>query len=92
MVREGLPLLASRTTVEPRCSCPSRRIGALTLGYLRDFDLSEIWNLGVGADVTAYRFPSGLADVYGDAPISTHVFLRLRWGRPHETGPAGHQH
>jgi len=68
-------------------------IGALTLGYLRSLNLTEALNLGVegvnvgaGADLTAYSFPSGLERVYGDFPVSFHLFLRLRWGKPHGAG------
>ncbi len=70
-------------------------IGALTLGYLRSFNLTEALNLGVegvnvgaGADLTAYSFPSELERVYGDFPVSLHLFLRLRWGKQHGAGHA----
>ena len=59
------------------------RIGALTLGYLHDFVLARALRVGAGADVTAYSFPSGLERVYGRSPVSYHVFLRIRWGKPH---------
>jgi hypothetical protein len=61
------------------------RIGALTLGYLHDFVLARALRAGAGADLTAYRFPSALEPVYSNSPISAHVFLRVRWGQPHET-------
>lgn len=64
-------------------------VRALTLGYVRSLKewlgvraLGDV-NVGLGADVTAYDVPSGLAAVYGDAPMSVHGFLRARWGRPH---------
>ena len=59
------------------------RIGALTLGYLHDFVLARALRVGAGADLTAYSFPSGLERVYGSSPVSYHVFLRIRWGKPH---------
>lgn len=62
------------------------RIKAATLGYLRNFELFEGLNTGVGADITAYRFSQFLNAVYGSSPLSTHVFVRLRWGRPHGAG------
>jgi hypothetical protein len=65
-------------------------IGALTAGYLRDFELAKDLKLGVGADLTIYAFPSELEPAYGDFPVSAHVFLRLRWGRPHGGAHAGH--
>jgi hypothetical protein len=33
-------------------------------------------------DFTAYEYPSDLDSVYGSRPLSTHVFVRLRWGNP----------
>ena len=40
-------------------------------------------NLGLGADLTVYGVPRALREAYGAHPVSTHVFARLRWGRPH---------
>ena len=59
------------------------RIKALTLGYFRDFDLVKGLKTGIGADVTGYIYPDFLDFIYGGHPLSTHVFARLRWGRPH---------
>jgi hypothetical protein len=76
--------------VTPAIALPRiARIGALTLGYLRDFLLARVFRVGAGADLTAYRFPSGLKPVYGDSPISAHVFLRVRWGEPHRSNHSG---
>jgi hypothetical protein len=58
-------------------------VTALTLGYLRDFVARPALRIGAGADVTGYRFPSGLDRVYGSSPISWHAFLRVRWGESH---------
>jgi hypothetical protein len=70
--------------VTPAIDVPDiARIGALTVGYLRDFLLTPALRVGAGADVTAYSLPSGLERVYGSSPISCHVFLRVRWGKPH---------
>ncbi|MCA1580966.1 MAG: hypothetical protein LC796_06120 [Acidobacteria bacterium] len=67
------------------------RVGAYTAGYVRDFDWVSGLRTGIGADVTAYSFPSSLKPVYGDFPLSVHAFLRLRWGSPHAAaGHAGH--
>jgi len=52
---------------------------AFTAGYLRDFDLLEELETGLGADVSVYSFPAGLRPVYDDFPVSGHVFVRLRW-------------
>lgn len=59
------------------------RIKALTFGYLRDFDTIAWLKTGFGADLTAYRYPASLDSVYGSRTLSTHLFLRLRWGKPH---------
>ena len=59
------------------------RIKALTIGYFRDFDLVKGLKTGLGADLTAYRYPEDLDFVYGSHPLSTHISLRLRWGPPH---------
>ena len=36
------------------------------------------WDLAAGADVTGYAFPQILAPLYGERPLSFHVFVRLR--------------
>jgi hypothetical protein len=75
--------------VSPAIEVPEiAEIGALTFGYFRDLVIARTLRLGAGGDVTAYSFPSALEPVYGDTPISVHVFLRVRWGEPH--GGAGH--
>jgi hypothetical protein len=72
--------------VTPAIQLPeTAEIGALTLGYLRDFLIARALRVGAGADLTVYSFPSGLKPVYGDSPISAHVFLRVRWGEPHRS-------
>ena len=58
------------------------RIKALTLGYFRDFEILPWLHAGAGLDFTAYKYPSELDLVYGSHPVSTHVFVRLRWGNP----------
>jgi len=80
-----------------------RRIAvrALTLGYLRDLHrfAAPSWlgpvHVGVGADLTLYQSESLLDATYGEAPLSVHAFLRVRWGTPHGTHgghamPGGH--
>jgi hypothetical protein len=70
--------------VTPAVELPEiARVGALTLGYLRDLVIGHAFRVGVGGDLTSYRFPEGLKPPYGDSPISAHVFLRVRWGKPH---------
>lgn len=67
-------------------------VAALTVGYLRDFFAARAFRVGVGADLTGYRFPSGLETVYGSSPLSWHLFLRVRWGEAHGAahGHSGH--
>jgi hypothetical protein len=59
---------------------PSYRIGAYTFGGVRDLVHNPHWQLGLGADVTFYTKPAVLDPIYGDNPVSFHVFLRLRPG------------
>ena len=66
------------------------KISALTLGYVRSWAWKPDLNMGIGGDPTAYDFPSDLEAVYGDFPLSLHVFLRLRWGRPHGGSTGDH--
>jgi hypothetical protein len=58
-------------------------VSALTVGYLRSVARRGSLDLGLGADLTVYGVPARLHDAYGAHPVSTHVFGRLRWGRPH---------
>jgi hypothetical protein len=65
---------------------PSFRIGAYTVGGVRDLVQNRQWQLGLGADVTFYSKPAALDPVYGDNPVSFHLFLRVR------PGLSGHGH
>jgi len=65
---------------------PSYRIGAYTLGGVRDLIQNSNWQVGLGADVTFYSKPALLDSFYGDNPVSFRVFLRIR------PGSAGHHH
>jgi hypothetical protein len=65
---------------------PSFRIGEYTFGGVRDLVHSQHWQLGLGADVTFYSKPAVLDPIYGDSPVSFHVFLRVR------PGLSGHGH
>ena len=64
------------------------QVGALTMGYVRDFWTTPTARVGVGGDVTGYLVPDNLREAYG-APVSFHVFLRYRGG---PTGRAGVTH
>jgi hypothetical protein len=59
---------------------PSYRIGAYTFGGVRDFVHSEHWQVGLGGDITFYSKPPVLDPVYGNNPVSFHVFIRVRPG------------
>jgi hypothetical protein len=56
------------------------QVGALTIGYVRDWWTASDARFGVGGDVTGYLVPNNLRDAYG-APVSFHVFLRYRPAR-----------
>ena len=57
---------------------PLSKVGALTLGYVRDLRIARDGRYGIGADATVYRVPPNLRDNYGTAPLSFHLFLRYR--------------
>ena len=59
---------------------PAYRIGAYTLGGVRDLVQSRAWQFGLGADVTFYSKPAVLDAAYGANPVSFRVFLRVRPG------------
>ena len=59
---------------------PSYRIGAYTFGGVRDLVHSEHWQVGLGGDVTFYSKPAALDSIYGNNPVSFHVFVRIRPG------------
>jgi hypothetical protein len=82
-------LLFKGAEVTPAVDIPeTARIGALTLGYLKDLVAARGVRIGVGADLTGYSFPSALEAVYGRGPLAAHAFLRFRWGERH--GRTGH--
>ena len=61
-------------------SHPAYRIGAYTFGGVRDLVHDQHWQIGLGGDVTFYSKPAVLDPVYGDNPVSFHVFIRIRPG------------
>ena len=65
---------------------PAYRIGAYTLGGVRDLVQTRAWQLGLGGDVTFYSKPAVLDAAYGVHPVSFQIFLRVR------PGLAGHAH
>jgi len=61
------------------------RVGAVTLGGVREISSGAWGRLGVGADATVFRVSPDLRALYG-APRTYHVFLRYR------PGPAAEAH
>lgn len=53
-------------------------VTAITGGATREILTWRGFELAAGGDITAYRVPDVLQSVYGDSPLSFHVFLRLR--------------
>ena len=66
------------------------RLGAFTLGGVRDVVAGAFGRLGVGADLTTYRVPANLKDSYG-RPLSVHVFVRY-YGRLGTATITTHRH
>ena len=61
------------------------QVGALTMGYVRNFWTTPDARIGIGGDVTGYLVPDNLREPYG-SPVSFHVFLRYRRGPEGLTG------
>jgi hypothetical protein len=59
---------------------PAYRIGAYTFGGVRDFVHNQHWQVGLGGDVTFYSKPAVLDPIYGNNPVSFHLFVRIRPG------------
>ena len=53
-------------------------IKTLSLGYIRDFARLGALDLGLGALISTYRYPSMLNAAYGSRPTSFMVFVRAR--------------
>ena len=55
------------------------RVYAYTAGFTHDVaHLFNTLETGIGANVTAYTFPSALKPIYGDHPFAAQVYLRVR--------------
>mgnify|MGYP001384173119 CR=1 FL=1 len=59
------------------------RLTAFTAGAVREISHWKQFDIGLGADLTAYRVPEALQPSHGSRPLSFHAFLRIR-------PPAGH--
>jgi hypothetical protein len=53
-------------------------INSLSMGYVYDFAHLAQARIGIGGLVTVYRYPSTLNATYGDGPVSTMLFLRIK--------------
>jgi hypothetical protein len=73
-------LLSPGPTAHAPTLPPSSRIGAYTVGGVRDLVHNSKLNLGIGANVTAYSKPAALDPIYGKHPVSWEVFVRIRPG------------
>ena len=74
--------LVDKDELFPEATVPaSYRIGAYTVGGVRDLIQNKTWQMGLGADVTLYSKPGTLDDAYGNRPVSFQVFLRFRPGK-----------
>ena len=69
---------------------PQFRIGAYTLGYVRDVWNTDKMSVGVGGDFTFYSKPAILDSVYGSSPKSYKFFIRFRPGRMKMDGHGNH--
>ena len=71
-------ILATGTSPTPGHSLPTQTVAALTGGAVRQLARVHGFEVGVGADLTAYRVPPALVASHGARPLSFHVFLRVR--------------
>jgi len=53
-------------------------VNKMSLGYIRDFALSEHMKFGIGGLASAYAYPSELRAAYGNSPYSYMAFVRLK--------------
>jgi hypothetical protein len=54
------------------------RIGAYTIGYVRDINIFRHIETGIGVNVETYSLPSAIKPYYGEHPVGGNVFLRFR--------------
>jgi hypothetical protein len=57
---------------------PSFRIGAVTIGGARDIWNTRSISVALGGDLTLYSKPAILDTNYGNRPVSSHFFVRIR--------------
>jgi hypothetical protein len=76
--KDELLRASDRVLLGIRDAHPSFRIGAYTLGGVRDVWNSKHVSMAIGSDLTFYSKPSVLDRLYGNNPVSWRLFLRLR--------------
>ena len=77
-VQAETSVLQSDSVVEGPLADDTNAIAALTLGGVRNVLRRRGFDLGLGADVTAYEVAAPLRPLYSTHPVSVHVFFRLR--------------
>jgi hypothetical protein len=70
----------SQVVTFPRFPAITFRVKAATLGYTLDVLVRGSVRVGLGANVTAYRYPELLKVFYGEKPTSRMLYVRTRWG------------
>lgn len=53
-------------------------VDKLSLGYIRDFALSDHLKFGIGGLASAFSYPGELRAAYGNSPYSYMAFIRLK--------------
>lgn len=67
------------------------KVGAFTLGYVRDLLVNRTGRWGLGGHVTWHDVPDELEMDYGSSPVSYHVFGRWRPPRVLPGGASAHE-
>lgn len=60
---------------------PARRVHALTLGFSRDIIARDAYRIALGLDMSFYKIPADLQELYTAHPKALRVSLRLRLGQ-----------
>jgi hypothetical protein len=76
--KDDLLRAADRAALAITDDHPSFRIGAYTVGGVRDFWQTTRVSVGFGADLTFFSKPSVLDQVYGQRPLGFKIFMRVR--------------
>ena len=58
---------------------PRHRVGKISLGVVRDFQIGKSWSFGTGGLFAVNFLPSALAPLYGgNNPTAAMAFMRLK--------------